>query len=125
MGLDALQRLIKKNPLEANRVITVVDGTPYTVTEAINLLQCSTCSEDLKQKILSALNSIGVDPPDIPDQWWELAYARYEQKPDNFVIFYRGRMWTKQDILREIANRTSIGEEFVLMELGYLQKLMQ
>jgi len=125
MGLDTLQRLIQRNPLEANRVIVVVDGRPYTVAEVINLLQCPACPADLKQKILNALASIGMDPPEIPEQWWSLAYARYAQKPETFVVFYRGRKWTKQDILREIANRTDIGKEFVLMELGYLQELMK
>ena len=122
MGLDVLYKIIQKNPLEANRVIVVLDGRPITISEAIQILQSG---GPLAQRLSEELARIGMDPPTIPEEWWNIAYYRYLQKPENYTVFYRGRMWTKQEILREIANRTEIGADFVRMEMEYMQYLMR
>ena len=122
MSLEKLTRILKKNPLEANRVIAVIDGRPITLAEAIEILSAG---GPLAERLSEYLRRVGIDPPEIPEEWWELAYQRYAQKPRTFVIWYRGRKWTRDDILREIKNRTPIGLEFVLMEIQYLYELMK
>jgi len=122
MTLESLLKILKKNPLEATRVIAVIDGKPITLAEAIDILRKGGA---LAERLLEELRKIGIDPPAIPEEWWEIAYQRYAQKPPTFVIYYKGRKWTRDDILREIANRTPIGEEFVKMEMEYLQELMK
>ena len=122
MGLEQLTKIVQKNPLEVNRVIVVVDGKPITVGEAIDIIKSGS---PLASKVLEELRKIGIDPPGIPEEWWNIAYYRYLQKPANYVVWFRGRKWTRDDILREIKNRTEIGEIFVKMEMEYLQELMK
>jgi len=122
MSLEKLYRILQRNPLEANRVIAVFKGRPVTLREAISILERGGKEAEELQAYLVRL---GIDPEEVPEEWWELAYQRYLQKPENYVLFYKGRKWTKKDILEEIKKRSPIGKEFVLMELEYLQELMK
>jgi len=121
MGLRKLEEIARKNPYELDNPICVVDGRVITLREAIEILRAG---GDLARKVEEKLKELGLDPPQfvISEDAWRLAYERWKRKPEVRIVF-RGRIWTKEDILREIRNRTEVGAYFVMLELGYLKSL--
>ena len=119
-----LEKLLKlaRIPGELDNVICIFKGRPLTLREAIEILQAGGKEAEELQALLKKL---GLDPKiEIPEEWWEIAYERWKRKP-KVRIFFQGKLWTKDEILKEMEKRSEIGAYFVLLELGYLRELLK
>ncbi len=123
MTLGKLLEFARKNPLELDNPICVVNNKPITLREAIKILQTNS---EIAYYVKKSLEKLGLDPPkiELSNEAWELALARWEKKPDNFAIDYNGRLWTKKEIIEQIKKRTPIGANFALLELEYLKYML-
>lgn len=125
MGLEKLYEIYKTKPWMRDEVIAVFKGKGITLEEAIRILESGGPeAEELKQVLIK----LGYDPVyQLTEEQWELALARWLAKKrvlPYYKEYYKGRLWTIDEIIREIRNRTPIGAEFATRELRFLEKQM-
>lgn len=57
----------------------------------------------------------------ITDADWEVIEKRAEELPDNFHIGILGEVLSKEDLLRNIHDKTKIGEAYVRMQFNFIK----
>lgn len=58
---------------------------------------------------------------EITDEDWEVIEKRAEELPNNFHIGLLGEVLSKDDLLRNIHDRTEFGEAYVRMQLRFIR----
>lgn len=58
---------------------------------------------------------------EISDEEWEVIEKRAEELPDNFHIGLLGEVLSKDELLRNIHDRTPSGEAYVRMQLRFIR----
>lgn len=61
----------------------------------------------------------------ITEEEWQLALARAKALPPTIRIAILDKVFSRDELIREIQNRTRYGEQFVLMQMEYLQYLIK
>ena len=96
-----------------DEIIAYYKGRAITVREAIDLARRD-------PEFANYLKRIGVDPSSLTEEQWQLALMKWRMKPRYLKYYFKGRVYTVDEIIREIEMRTPVGEYFAKMELAIL-----
>ena len=119
-----LQNFIARNPAQADSPIGIAAGTYITPRTALQMLQRG----QNVNAVISALNVIGVDPP---QQDWALVEEYYMQrvkqvgrKPKIYRLpTVQGHAMTDEEALQHIRAKDAIGQELLRKYQKYLQEM--
>jgi hypothetical protein len=122
--ITKLQNFIARNPAQADSPIGIAAGKYITPRTALQMLQRG----QNVNAVISALNVIGVDPP---QQDWSLVEEYYMQrlqqagrKPKIYRLpTVQGHEMTDEEALQHIRAKDAIGQELLRKYQKYLQEM--